>query len=159
LLCLFHSEGNAPKLLAATAIPLAEHGGDRKSEEVQVYGVPLIAQRGSSAQCLTAPPYGLGRSPQDLATIIEEHRNPAVLAEKVIPLHGHGTNQHSKEGGVDGVNSSTQGGNNKEYRTAKLARDAPEIVERMKTGEEPMTDEQERLYFGWKQYVRKYRRM
>jgi len=104
----------------------------------------LLKRDGSSFRnwtdfCLTEHPYGLGRSPQDIETIITEARDPQTIALSVVPLNqpeigngkagpgrGHKT--------VDNVNR-LKGGNSAEYRIRKLARDHEDIYERLKAGE------------------------
>lgn len=59
------------------------------------------------------------------------------FAENATPLNGHGTNQH----GLDNykvlsmATSSIDGGTDSEYLTNRIARDRPDILERMKAGE------------------------
>lgn len=58
------------------------------------------------------------------------------FAENTTPLNEHGTNQH----GLDNykvlsmATSSIDGGTDSEYLTARIARDRPDILERMKAG-------------------------
>jgi hypothetical protein len=76
------------------------------------------------------------------------------MAENTLPLGEHGTNQHTvavakmaehtvplgEDGGkrgFDNINPSLEGGTSAAYLTAKIARDHPDILERMKTGEFP----------------------
>ena len=54
-------------------------------------------------------------------------------AEEAKPLAGHGEIGNGREGRVDVVNST--GGNGADYLTARIARDRPDILERMKAGE------------------------
>jgi hypothetical protein len=59
----------------------------------------------------------------------------AAAAAQAEPLAQHGTNQHSGTNeGPDNINSS-KGGTSQAYLLRRLARDAPEILERVKTGE------------------------
>lgn len=55
-----------------------------------------------------------------------------AAAKRAKPSGPPGTNQHSE--GVDNVNSS-KGGNDPDYLTARIARDRPDILEKMKAGE------------------------
>lgn len=57
----------------------------------------------------------------------------AAIAESVKPLNGHGGNRQLDNCQV--AISSTDGGNDPEYLTARIARDRPDILERMKAGE------------------------
>ena len=59
----------------------------------------------------------------------------AAVAEQVTPLAEHGGDRKSEDSKSTLRRNVEQQGNSKEYRTAKLARDAPEVVERMKAGE------------------------
>ena len=64
---------------------------------------------------------GLGRSPQDLAAIIGEARDPKTIVEKAKPLGEHGGDRKSEE--IQGTGSTLKvRGSTKEYRTARLAR-------------------------------------
>lgn len=57
-------------------------------------------------------------------------------AEQVHPLAQHGTNQHSEPEGEDITTSSPQQlGNSQAYLLRRLARDAPDVLERVKAGE------------------------
>lgn len=79
----------------------------------------------------------LRRSPQDIAQIVAEQKDPKTLAEQVKPLAEHGTNQHREERGLDIIKSSTTGGTSASYLTARLARDFPAVLEEMKAGTYP----------------------
>lgn len=56
------------------------------------------------------------------------------LAETSKPLAEHGTNQHSEKEEVV-ITTSIQDDRGAQYLTARIARDNPEILERMKRGE------------------------
>jgi hypothetical protein len=85
----------------------------------------------------TSRPLGLGRSPQDLAAIVQEARDPKTIAEKAVPLAEHGGDRKSEEIQVDNINLKSTGGTSSEYLTARIARDNPAILEKMKAGEYP----------------------
>lgn len=53
----------------------------------------------------------------------------AVTAE---PIPKHGANQHT--GAVDNVNSKTDGGNSADYTRRRLARDRPDLLEKVAEG-------------------------
>lgn len=110
------------------------------------------------AFCVEPQPFGLGYRTDDIDRIIGERRDRTArdLAEKVEPEPPHGG---SREGAgrkpqepIDdslplmalGVRQSNQGsnvtliserGNRGEYLAARIARDRPDILERMKAGE------------------------
>jgi hypothetical protein len=95
--------------------------------------------------CLTPRPFGLGRSPQDIDAIIQEAKDPKTIAEKTQPLAEHGGDRRSEE--IQGNNVTLKSrGNSKEYRTARIARDAPDVFERMKAGDFPCSS---RRTSGW----------
>ena len=56
------------------------------------------------------------------------------LAKVATPLNPNGTNQHSEKVGLDN-NQTLKGGTDPEYLTSRIARDRPDILERMKQGE------------------------
>ena len=57
---------------------------------------------------------------------------PSERAELAKPLAEHGTNQH---GGVGDTKSVSSNGTTAVYLTSRIARDRPDILERMKSGE------------------------
>ena len=58
-----------------------------------------------------------------------------VAAAREKPLAEHGENQHTeRERGVDNINSS-KGGTGTSYTLRRLARDAPEMLDRIEAGE------------------------
>jgi hypothetical protein len=88
--------------------------------------------------CVTPRPYGLGRSSQDIETIISEAKNPQTIALKVQPLNGHGGDRKSEQSKDQGVMSTLQrGSTNAAYLTARIARDYPDIADEMKAGKYP----------------------
>jgi len=56
----------------------------------------------------------------------------AAIAEKAIPLNGHGGNRQGNNYNLD---IPSIRGDSPEYLTARIARDRPDILERMKAGE------------------------
>lgn len=56
----------------------------------------------------------------------------AAIAEQARPLNGHGANQYRH---YNCNVQSIDNGNSPEYLTARIARDRPDILERMKAGE------------------------
>ena len=83
--------------------------------------------------CLHQKPFGLGRSPEDIETIIREAKDPKILAEFTTPLAEHGEIGNGRSRGYQSTSTSRETSN--KYRTAKLARDAPEVFTRMQAGE------------------------
>ena len=71
-----------------------------------------------------------------MATAIREvdRRAADYLAKVATPLNPNGTNQHSEKTGRDN-NNTLKRGTDPEYLTARIARDFPDILERMKAGE------------------------
>jgi hypothetical protein len=64
---------------------------------------------------------------------IDTRKESAKVAEaRVDPLADHGANQHGKEdGGVDIINSKTKGGTDTTYTLRRLARDKPELLDKI----------------------------
>lgn len=58
---------------------------------------------------------------------------PVPMAEAIKPLAKHGTNQHTATDGV-GISKSSVGNTNK-YLKSRLARDAPELLDKIEAGE------------------------
>jgi hypothetical protein len=87
--------------------------------------------------CVTPRPYGLGRSSQDIETIISEAKNPQTIALKVTPLaESRRPTKEEQANKVDVVNL-IKGGNSAEYLTRRIARDYPDIADEMKAGKYP----------------------
>ena len=76
---------------------------------------------------------GLGYQTAVIDRIIRERHDAQGKAQHATRLGDHGTNQHTR--GVDSVKSSEKGGNSQDYLIARLARDAPEELERLKRGD------------------------
>jgi hypothetical protein len=76
--------------------------------------------------------------PQDAALQAAKER-VAAEAVKAGPLGGQGRptkeEQANKGYGVTFIEGKSKRGNRAKYRTARIARDAPEVLERMKAGE------------------------
>jgi hypothetical protein len=63
---------------------------------------------------------------QDVAAIVQEHRDPQILAEQAVPLaEPNKTGRHNPT--VDNVNGRPTG-NSSEYLTARIARDRPDVL-------------------------------
>lgn len=65
---------------------------------------------------------------------LDRAKAAVMRAHGVEPLAEHGANQYTVESGGYIVTSSERG-NNAEYLTSKIARDRPDILDRMKAGE------------------------
>lgn len=78
-------------------------------------------------------PFGLGHKPADIEAIIEERRDVKKMAREAKPLTQHGEVGNGRSRG-DNV-TSTERGNDSKYTLARLARDRPDILERMKANE------------------------
>lgn len=93
------------------------------------------------AICLTPRPFGLGRSPPDLAAIVKEQRDPALLAEKVKPLAESRRPTKEEEENKPVHSRVMYGSTNAEYLTARITRDCPAVLEEMKAGKYPSVRE------------------
>ena len=60
----------------------------------------------------------------------------AAIAEKAMPLNGNGTNRYNNSNTYESETPSIQG-NDPEYLTARIARDRPDILERISAPETP----------------------
>jgi hypothetical protein len=83
----------------------------------------------------------------DIDAIIAERKDAAKRAKEAKPLKEHGEVGNGRESRVDIINS-TQGGTGAEYLTARIARDNPEILERMKAGEFPSVPPNEKAPYS-----------
>lgn len=60
---------------------------------------------------------------------------PVPMAEAIEPLAKHGGDRKSEDYQVDNVNLKTKGGNDTEYTLRRLARDCPEMLDKIEAGE------------------------
>ncbi|MDP9355965.1 MAG: hypothetical protein M3R02_11930 [Chloroflexota bacterium] len=82
---------------------------------------------------MSVPPYGLGYDPKVIDRIVEERKTAQARAAEPKKLLGHGGDRTA--GQVDSVNlPHTDGGTSADYLTARIARDHPAILERMRAG-------------------------
>ena len=81
-------------------------------------------------------PWGLGYDPEVLQRLIDgPTTTPEQRAQLALPLAKHGEIGGGHSGrGTDSTSAETRGGN-PEYRVARLARDAPATLERIKACE------------------------
>jgi hypothetical protein len=87
--------------------------------------------------CTTKQPHGLGYSLAHISGIIAERKTVEALAAKAEETPGNpvGTNQHTT--GDDNVIPTKAQGNSATYLSRRIARDRPDILQRMKDGEFP----------------------
>jgi hypothetical protein len=82
--------------------------------------------------CVCKRPFGLGYSKDSIDRIVSERKSAQERAKGAKPLLNQTETGRGKT--LDVVNSSS-GGNSADYLTARIARDHPKILERMKQGE------------------------
>ena len=77
-----------------------------------------------------------GYEPEEIEEIIVERKSAEAQARNAKDLGKHGgDHMPGDRKQVDDVNLLSQGGNQVSYLTARIKRDHPEILERMKAGE------------------------
>ena len=87
------------------------------------------------AFCQERQPFGLGYESDVIDRIVKERESAQALAEQATPLAPSRRPTKEEQGDkVDNVNL-IQGGNRADYLTRRIARDRPDILERMKAGE------------------------
>jgi hypothetical protein len=92
-----------------------------------------------SAFCKARKPYGLGRDAGEIDALLREgaaKRAPEERAAEAKPLAGHG-NQEGENNSRNRDSDATSVGRGADYLTARIARDRPDVLERMKAGEFP----------------------
>ena len=65
--------------------------------------------------------------PHDIAQIVAEHKDPKTIAEMATPLAEHRRPTKEEAGNKPNDIRFKAYGTSKEYRAARLARDAPEV--------------------------------
>lgn len=86
------------------------------------------------AFCLARQPFGLGYDPDALDALIEAgKKDVADMAEETQPLAENGEVGNGRSSPYD--IRATSYGTRSDYLTARIARDRPDILERMKAGE------------------------
>lgn len=90
----------------------------------------------------SSPPAGLGLGDQAKEEIEILKRGGVPGAERILaawysaqPLPDHGGDRKSEQDQVDNVNLKSTGGNDTTYTLRRLARDAPEILAKVQSGE------------------------
>jgi len=93
-----------------------------------------------TAFCLARPPYGLGMPPEVIDRLIQDRKTAQARAQQPALLlsdSGPMTAQERESIANDVSNRVTQRGNDATYLTARIARDRPDILDRMKEGRYP----------------------
>jgi len=106
------------------------------------------------AFCEEPPPRGLGYDPDTLQRIIDERLTTQERAQQPATLFDQGRptldKQQEASKGVVNTFTGDRGSTNADYLTARIARDRPDILDRMKAGEFPSVRAaaMERLFGG-----------
>jgi len=79
-------------------------------------------------------PFGLGYDLAVIERIIEERKSAEARAERAVPLAEHRRPTKDETASKCAIRIFT-GSDNPDYLTARIARDRPDILERMKAGE------------------------
>lgn len=92
--------------------------------------------------CRARKPHGLGRDPAEIDQLLKEgaaKKSPQARAENPpVLLDGPGpATEEEKANGVLNTNRPDRGSTNADYLTARIARDHPDVLARMKAGEFP----------------------
>lgn len=107
---------------------MREHRGYRQLSDAR--GRPFATYE---AFCCERQPFGLGYRPDDIARIVGERRAKEAKdrAENVLPLLPVGRPEGTNKPSVRSISY----GETADYLTARIARDHPGILDRMKAGE------------------------
>jgi hypothetical protein len=113
---------------------IREHKGYRQLADKR--GRPFATYE---AFCVAPQPYGLGYRREDIERIIGERKARTTAEKAVVSLPMMEARRPTKEEQASNrvVNTVTRGSTNADYLTARIARDRPDILERMKAGEFP----------------------
>jgi hypothetical protein len=136
-----HSAVSSADHLSVMVRLMEEHRGYRELEDDSGREFPSF-----EAFCVCRPPYGLGYRKDDIDRIVRERQQSVEqIADAATPLSTPGgqagnTNaakeaESGEENEVDNIKFVSQGGTQAEYLAARIARDRPDILERMKLGE------------------------
>ena len=116
---------------------MREHRGYRSLTDSR--GRPFATYEGF---CCERQPFGLGYRPADIDRIIGERkaREAKDRAEAALPLMPNGGDRKSRDQ-LDVIkliaSAPISGGTSADYLAARIARDRPDILDRMKAGEYP----------------------
>jgi hypothetical protein len=138
-----HSAVSSADHLSVMVRLMEDHRGYRELEDDSGREFPSF-----EAFCVCRPPYGLGYRKDDIDRIVRERQQSVEqVAEAVTPLSTPGApagntnaakvDETHKENKVYDINFDSKGGDRAEYLAARIARDRPDILERMKAGEFP----------------------
>lgn len=119
--------------LARMSRLMREHQGYRRLADAQGRAFGTY-----EAFCVASRPFGLGYEPRDIEAIITERRSAQAHAQQPkLLLDGPGpmTAEETKAIGNDITNRVARRGTDSDYLTARIARDRPDILERMQAGE------------------------
>lgn len=102
----------------------------------------LLDERGQAFQswagfCQAREPFGLGYSPDAIAALLRDRKAVETAqsrAQGARPLLPNGGDRRSDER-IQSSNGILKQGNTADYLTARIARDRPDVLERMKAGE------------------------
>ncbi len=120
-------DSNASRLKRLIA-DMAQHEGYKELYDPS--GQPFTSWR---AFCLARLPFGLGYDPDALDAVVKERMTAQERAKEPKELHQHG---EVGNGRVCVTNSTPVSKSiDADYLTARIARDRPDILERMKAGE------------------------
>lgn len=98
--------------------------------------------RSYEAFCVAPQPFGLGYSPTLIDRIIDERKAQTVADRAANPPTlfdgpGPATAEEKAAIGNDITNRPTRRGDDPDYLTARIARDHPDVLEKMRAGEYP----------------------
>lgn len=126
-----HDRKSASQNLRAYVDLFREHKGYLQLSDRR--GRPFATHE---AFCVAPYPFGLGYRPEDIDQIIVERKDREVSDRAANPLtlleHGRPPKGEQED---KGSNGTLKRGNPADYLTARIARDHPEILNRMKAGE------------------------
>ncbi len=123
---LHDAESNADRL-QRNLRGMREHEGHRQLEDPQGQPFPTFERF-----CVCAPPFGLGYDVGALDQIVAERKSAQVKAQAPGVVGGHGGRRRTKQGSA---RTLVKRGDNVEYTAAVLARDHPEHLQKLQTGE------------------------
>lgn len=128
---LLHKEEASAGRLAWLTKAMEEHAGYRQLADQ--HGRPFTSWR---AFCEAKAPWGLGYDPAMLTRIINERLSVQERAAQPRMLLDDGPATAEEKTNFDYIKDNN-GGTSADYLTARIARDRPDILERMRAGEYP----------------------
>lgn len=132
LLSRIKNKESDARLLQRMAILMEDQGG--YTQLVKRNGKPFVSW---DEFCKTPPPYGLGYEPERLRVMTEGRISAQERAQQPMELReaGRPTNGERTGNPSDTRIKSLGDRGDADYLTARIARDRPDILERMKNGE------------------------